>query len=42
MVQVERQADMPRLSSVCSMCDVCKSAVWKITRILQPNCPYFL
>jgi len=31
--------DMPRLSLVCSMHDVHKSAVWHITRILHTNCP---
>jgi len=30
-----------KISSICSMCDVCKSTVWQITRILHTNCPYF-
>jgi len=33
---------MPKHSSVCSTCDVHKSTVKQISRILHINCPYFL
>jgi hypothetical protein len=34
--------DLPRPSWICITLDVRKSAVWKNTRILQENYPYFL
>jgi hypothetical protein len=26
----------------CSMCDVCKTAVWQVTKIVLANCPFWI